>query len=70
MSRLDQRIIYVYSNKLNLIVTGGQDAFVRVWNPYVTKKPVSLLRGHQSPITQVRNRCTDNFVYAQIPAMD
>ncbi|KAI0229573.1 WD repeat-containing protein on Y chromosome [Lamellibrachia satsuma] len=42
-----------YSNKLNLVVTGGQDALVRVWNPYVVKKPVSILRGHQSPVTQV-----------------
>jgi len=44
---------FPYSNKLNLIVTGGQDALVRVWNPYVTKKPISILRGHQSPVTQV-----------------
>ncbi|KAK2175397.1 hypothetical protein NP493_732g02017 [Ridgeia piscesae] len=52
-----------YSNKLNLIVTGGQDALVRVWNPYVTKKPISILRGHQSPVTQVHlNDCREQVI--------
>ncbi|KAK2181266.1 hypothetical protein NP493_404g02060 [Ridgeia piscesae] len=42
-----------YSNELNLVVTGGRDTLVRVWNPYVNKKPVSFLRGHQSAVKQV-----------------
>ena len=35
-----------YSKKNNVIVTGGKDCIVRVWNPYVTVKPVMLLQGH------------------------
>ena len=34
-----------YSKSNNIIVTGGKDALVRVWNPYVTAKPVMLLQG-------------------------
>ena len=42
-----------YSNKLNIIVTGGPDAVVRVWNPYVTSRAVTALRGHQSAILRI-----------------
>ncbi len=42
-----------FCKQLNMIVTGGYDAIVRVWNPYVPIKPVILLQGHQSPILHV-----------------
>ena len=28
----------------------GMDRIVRMWNPYVSNKPVALLRGHNAPI--------------------
>ena len=34
-------------------MTGGYDAIVRVWNPYVTTKPSLHLQGHQAPIIHV-----------------
>ena len=34
-----------YSKSNNIIVTGGKDALVRVWNPYMPLKPVMLLQG-------------------------
>ncbi|XP_053316614.1 WD repeat-containing protein 64-like [Spea bombifrons] len=35
----------------NILVTGGLDRIVRVWNSYVPGWPTGLLRGHASPIT-------------------
>ena len=34
-----------YSKSNNIIVSGGKDALVRVWNPYMPLKPVMLLQG-------------------------
>ena len=39
-----------YSRDLNVIVTGGVDHAVRLWNPYVTAKPVAIMKGHQSSL--------------------
>ena len=47
-----------YCNKTNIIVTGGKDALVRVWNPYVPSKPVMILHGQKSPVLYV-------FVYEE-----
>lgn len=33
-----------------MIVTGGVDHAVRLWNPYVTAKPVAIMKGHQSSL--------------------
>ncbi|KAJ8392421.1 hypothetical protein AAFF_G00075460 [Aldrovandia affinis] len=42
-----------YSPELNILVTGGSDRIVRVWNPYVTKRACSQMDGHLSVITDV-----------------
>ncbi len=42
-----------YSKDLNVIATGGLDHVVRLWNPYVTMKPVAILRGHISRVLDV-----------------
>ncbi|XP_020912310.1 WD repeat-containing protein on Y chromosome isoform X2 [Exaiptasia diaphana] len=42
-----------YNHDLNVIVTGGVDHAVRVWNPYVTSKPVAIMKGHQSSIVDL-----------------
>lgn len=34
----------------HLIATGGPDCLVRVWNPFVTKRAVAVLRGHHAGI--------------------
>ena len=39
-----------YSCNLNVICTGGVDHAVRLWNPYVTAKPVAIMKGHQASI--------------------
>ncbi|KAK3740293.1 hypothetical protein QZH41_018524, partial [Actinostola sp. cb2023] len=42
-----------YCKEWNVIVTGGLDHHVRLWNPYVTMKPTSILKGHTACITHV-----------------
>ena len=44
---------FSYCSKNNVLITGGYDAIVRVWNPYVPCTPVMLLTGHKSPVTFV-----------------
>ncbi|XP_069834688.1 cilia- and flagella-associated protein 337-like [Dendropsophus ebraccatus] len=43
-----------FSKEANILVTGGLDRTVRVWNPYVPSWPTGLLRGHSSPITYLQ----------------
>ena len=43
-----------FSDKLTMIVTGGLDALIRLWNPNaVGNKLVGTLEGHASPITSL-----------------
>eukprot|EP00055_Hartaetosiga_balthica_P010904 m.48002 g.48002 ORF g.48002 m.48002 type:complete len:1036 (+) comp7370_c0_seq3:211-3318(+) len=50
-----------YSTELNMIVTGGNDCNVRLWNPYVPSNSLAVLSGHASPIIHV----TFNSGYGQ-----
>lgn len=43
-----------YSEKLNVIVTGGFDTVIRLWNPLAEEsKLVGFLKGHISPVTHL-----------------
>ncbi|OWF37797.1 WD repeat-containing protein on Y chromosome-like [Mizuhopecten yessoensis] len=42
-----------YCQYNNIIVTGGMDYLVRVWNPYVNSKAIVVLKGHSKPITHI-----------------
>ena len=42
-----------YSRGLRLLVTGGFDTAVRLWNEVVTTRPVAVLRGHSSTVLDV-----------------
>ncbi|XP_060102791.1 WD repeat-containing protein 64-like [Heteronotia binoei] len=39
-----------YCRENNLLVTGGLDRNIRLWNPYIPGWAVGILRGHTSPI--------------------
>lgn len=53
---------FEYFKDLNVIATGGYDAIVRVWNPYVPNKPSGMLRGHMSPIIKIHISPTKDHV--------
>ncbi|XP_035261110.1 WD repeat-containing protein on Y chromosome isoform X4 [Anguilla anguilla] len=36
-----------------LLVTAGMDSFVRLWNQYVTSRPVAILSGHHTTVLDV-----------------
>ncbi|KAK7469672.1 hypothetical protein BaRGS_00036301, partial [Batillaria attramentaria] len=42
-----------HNKNLNILVTGSADHLVRVWNPYVTNKPVAILSGHATGVIGV-----------------
>ncbi|XP_062983056.1 WD repeat-containing protein 49-like isoform X2 [Elgaria multicarinata webbii] len=44
---------FALNKKNNLIVTGGMDRIIRMWNPYMPGKPTGMLRSHMAPIFYV-----------------
>ena len=53
-----------YSKKLNALVTGSADHRVRVWNPYVTSKPVAVMDGHSMGVVDVKLHPTLALVFS------
>lgn len=43
-----------FSKKLNILVTGSLDHCIRLWNPYVTSKPMAVLEGHSTGVIGVK----------------
>ncbi|XP_064363672.1 WD repeat-containing protein 49-like [Dromaius novaehollandiae] len=41
---------FAFSKRNNLLVTGGMDRTVRLWNPYVPSQCIGMLRSHTAPI--------------------
>ncbi|KAA0702146.1 WD repeat-containing protein 64 [Triplophysa tibetana] len=42
-----------FSKSENLLVTGGMDKLLRMWNPYMPERPTGTLKGHLAPIFYV-----------------
>ena len=42
-----------YSWRRQLLVTGGEDRLLRLWNPVVPSRPVAALAGHYSRLVDV-----------------
>lgn len=68
----DQTVFRVYKGvktfdfckEKNVIVTGGMDRLVRLWNPYVPSKPTGLLRGHIAPIFHLFICAEDDRIFS------
>ncbi|KAK9309928.1 hypothetical protein QLX08_000565 [Tetragonisca angustula] len=41
---------FTFCEEGQLLITGGPDCVVRVWNPFVTRRPNSTFQGHRAPI--------------------
>ncbi|XP_043929175.1 WD repeat-containing protein 49-like [Protopterus annectens] len=48
----------------NLLVTGGMDRTIRMWNPYVPGKPTGLLRGHTAPVVFLQIVMEDKRIFS------
>ncbi|XP_035856994.1 WD repeat-containing protein 49 [Sander lucioperca] len=54
----DQTVFTIYKGvktfdlcqKHSLLVTGGMDRLIRMWNPHFSGKPTGILKGHSAPI--------------------
>ncbi|XP_067323171.1 EF-hand calcium-binding domain-containing protein 8 [Anolis sagrei] len=54
-------LCFDYSPELNILVTGGYEAEIRIWNPYVTSSSITQLKGHGTAVTHIminRERAT------------
>ncbi|XP_054462388.1 WD repeat-containing protein 64 [Anoplopoma fimbria] len=66
----DQRVFTIYKGvkafdlcqKHSLLVTGGMDRLVRMWNPYVSGKPTGILKGHSAPIVYLHILSEDSQI--------
>ncbi|XP_017758918.1 PREDICTED: WD repeat-containing protein on Y chromosome [Eufriesea mexicana] len=41
---------FTFCEEGQLLVTGGPDCIVRVWNPFVTRRPSNIFQGHRAAI--------------------
>ncbi|KAM4624514.1 cilia- and flagella-associated protein 337 [Polymixia lowei] len=52
--KIDQGVrCFDYSRPLRMVVTGGFDPVVRLWNQYVVARPVAALEGHRTTVLDV-----------------
>ncbi|XP_060090706.1 WD repeat-containing protein on Y chromosome-like isoform X2 [Heteronotia binoei] len=55
---------FAVSKKNNLIVTGGMDRIIRMWNPYMPGRPTGMLRSHMAPVFYVYISEEDNKIFS------
>ncbi|KAK6297094.1 hypothetical protein J4Q44_G00332360 [Coregonus suidteri] len=68
----DQTVFPVYkgvmtfdlSKQHNLLVTGGMDRVLRLWNTYVPGKPTGVLNGHSAPIFYLFISSEENRIFS------
>ncbi len=53
-----------YYCDLIIIATGGKDSHLRLWNPYVSAKPTTLLKGHDTTIVHVAIVNLDGLIFS------
>uniref|UniRef100_I3JDI0 WD40 repeat domain 95 n=1 Tax=Oreochromis niloticus TaxID=8128 RepID=I3JDI0_ORENI len=47
-----------------LLITGGMDKLIRLWNPHYSGKPTGILKGHSAPIVSIRISSEDNQIFS------
>ncbi|XP_069496353.1 cilia- and flagella-associated protein 337-like isoform X2 [Ambystoma mexicanum] len=55
---------FAFCKANNLIVTGGIDRIIRMWNPYMPGRSTGMLRGHTAPIFHVDISADDNKIFS------
>uniref|UniRef100_A0A3B4UAR7 Uncharacterized protein n=1 Tax=Seriola dumerili TaxID=41447 RepID=A0A3B4UAR7_SERDU len=52
------------SGKRSLLVTGGMDRLIRMWNPHFSGKPTGILKGHSAPIIYLCISSEDSQIFS------
>ncbi|XP_072548045.1 cilia- and flagella-associated protein 337 [Salminus brasiliensis] len=68
----DQTVFSIYKGVItfdfctvnNLLVTGGMDRLIRMWNPYVPGRPTGILKGHSAPIFHLHISTEDSRIFS------
>ncbi|KAM5288019.1 cilia- and flagella-associated protein 337-like [Ctenodactylus gundi] len=55
---------FSYCRKRSLLLTGGMDRIIRVWNPYLPGKPTGMLRSHTAPVIYIHASSEDNKIFS------
>ena len=53
-----------FCQKNNVLVTGGRDQVIRIWNPFVTAQPIGTLYGQGSPVFSIKVDSINNRIYS------
>ncbi|XP_053429725.1 EF-hand calcium-binding domain-containing protein 8 [Nycticebus coucang] len=59
-------LCFNYCPDTNFLVTGGYDSFIRLWNPFFSRKPMLLMKGHQTSVTHIVVSSKNNSVLISI----
>ncbi|PNI27728.1 EFCAB8 isoform 1 [Pan troglodytes] len=59
-------LCFDYCPDRNFLVTGGYDASIRLWNPFVSKRPVWLMKGHQTSVTHILVDSRNNSILISV----
>ncbi|KAM4859953.1 cilia- and flagella-associated protein 337-like [Thomomys bottae] len=68
----DQTVFHIYKGvkvfsfckRKNLLLTGGMDRIIRVWNPYMPGKPTGMLRSHTAPVSYIHVASEDSKIFS------
>ncbi|XP_070685447.1 cilia- and flagella-associated protein 337 [Pempheris klunzingeri] len=68
----DQTVFTIYKGvktfdlcqKHSLLVTGGMDRLLRMWNPHVPGKPTGILKGHCAPLIYLSISSEDSQIFS------
>ncbi|KAM9320761.1 cilia- and flagella-associated protein 337-like [Gastrophryne carolinensis] len=55
---------FAFCKKNSLVVTGGMDRIIRMWNLYVPTRATGMLRGHTAPIFFLDVSSEDNKIFS------
>ncbi|XP_006144052.1 EF-hand calcium-binding domain-containing protein 8 isoform X1 [Tupaia chinensis] len=59
-------LCFDYCPDKNFLVTGGYDPLIRLWNPLVSKRPVWLMKGHQTSVTHIIVNSKNNNILISV----
>ncbi|XP_020933740.1 EF-hand calcium-binding domain-containing protein 8 isoform X8 [Sus scrofa] len=59
-------LCFDYCPEKNVLVTGGYDPLIRLWNPFFSKKPLWLMKGHQTSVTHILVNSNNNSILLSI----